>query len=134
MVFELLLASSLAAAPGIEADPIERTPTPEDDIVVTGERTPRPVRDTPSSVVVLTRSAIEATGADRLDQLLELVPNVQVGSGEEGPAIRGQDSTGALRNLFAFLGGRHAVDGIGREIHRGGRAVASHRRALVGNR
>lgn len=106
MVFELLLASSLAAAPGIEADPIERTPTPEDDIVVTGERTPRPVRDTPSSVVVLTRSAIEATGADRLDQLLELVPNVQVGSGEEGPAIRGQDSTGpcAICSLSSAVG------------------------------
>lgn len=53
----------------------------------------------------MNEQAIEATGADRLDQLLELVPNVQAGSGEEGPAIRGQDSTGVLRNLFAFLGG-----------------------------
>ncbi|MFN6933624.1 MAG: TonB-dependent receptor [Tsuneonella sp.] len=76
-----------------------------DDIVVTGERTPRTIRETPSSVVVLNEESIESTGADRLDQLLELVPNVQIGSGEEGPAIRGQDSTGVLRNIFAFLGG-----------------------------
>jgi outer membrane receptor protein involved in Fe transport len=56
-------------------------------------------------VVVATEETIDAAGADRLDQLLALVPNVQQGSGEEGAAIRGQDSTGPLRNLFAFLGG-----------------------------
>jgi len=42
---------------------------------------------------------------DRLDQLYLLTPNVQVGSGSEGPAIRGQDSTGPLQQLGAFLGG-----------------------------
>ncbi len=34
-----------------------------------------------------------------------LVPNVQYGSGGTGPTIRGQDSTGVLRDLPAFLGG-----------------------------
>ena len=86
------------------------TPTQEPkvdtpDILVTGERVARTMGDTPSSVVILTDEAIQQTGADRLEQLLAMVPNVQVGSGEEGPAIRGQDSTGVLRNLFAFLGG-----------------------------
>lgn len=75
------------------------------DIVVTGERVPRRLRDTASSVRVIGQDEIEASGADRIDQLLASTPNVQEGSGEEGPAIRGQDSTGALRNLFAFLGG-----------------------------
>lgn len=54
---------------------------------------------------MLGAAEVGATSADRLDQILALVPNIQLGSGEEGPAIRGQDSTGQLRNLFAFLGG-----------------------------
>lgn len=105
MLVGLLLTSSVAAAPGADATDSPDPSAPADNIVVTGERIPRSVRETPSSVVVLTKDTIEAAGADRLDQLLHLVPNVQMGSGEEGPAIRGQDSTGALRNLFAFLGG-----------------------------
>jgi outer membrane receptor protein involved in Fe transport len=98
------LSTSLAVLPAENAAH-EDDPADPEKIIVTGERTPRTLRETPSSVVVLGAEAIEATGADRLDQLLELVPNVQIGSGEEGPAIRGQDSTGVLRNLFAFLGG-----------------------------
>ena len=98
------LSTSLAVLPTENAAP-DDSPSDPEEIIITGERTPRTLRETPSSVVVLGAEAIEATGADRLDQLLELVPNVQIGSGEEGPAIRGQDSTGVLRNLFAFLGG-----------------------------
>lgn len=74
-------------------------------IIVTGERVARDQFQTSSSVTVFTADAIEATSSDRLDMLLAQVPNVQLGSGEEGPAIRGQDSTGQLRNLSAFLGG-----------------------------
>jgi outer membrane receptor protein involved in Fe transport len=87
--------------PADEAARLDRPP----EIVVTGERLPRRLRDTPSSVVVVSQEQIEANGDDRVDQLLAAVPNIQPGSGEEGPAIRGQDSTGLLRNLFAFLGG-----------------------------
>lgn len=75
-------------------------------IIVTGQRQDRPLALEPSSVVVLTDLEIETfAGADRLDEILALVPNVQLGSGGEGPTIRGQDSTGALRDLPAFLGG-----------------------------
>jgi hypothetical protein len=57
-------------------------------------------------VEVFTADGIEGLPkGDRLEQLLELTPNLQLGTGSEGPAIRGQDSTGALQNLFAFLGG-----------------------------
>lgn len=76
-----------------------------DDIVVTGERVPRTLKETPSSVAVITGREIEAQAADRIDQLLAAIPNVQPGSGVEAPAIRGQDSTGVVRELFAFLGG-----------------------------
>ncbi len=106
MVLGLLAVASIgAAAPPPDALPADPGPTADGEIIVTGERVPRTIRETPSSVVALTADAIEATSADRLDQILEMIPNVQVGSGEEGPAIRGQDSTGVLRGLFAFLGG-----------------------------
>ena len=74
-------------------------------IIVTGERVGRSLRDTPTSVEVFTKNQIENTGADRVEQLLELVPNLQISSGGEGPTIRGQDTTGPTRDLPAFLGG-----------------------------
>lgn len=95
-----LLSIMLAAAPApaVVADENEA-------IVVTGERVPRTVRGTASSVHVETESDIEARPADRVEQTLASVPNVQLGTGSTGPSIRGQDSTGALGGLPAFLGG-----------------------------
>jgi outer membrane receptor protein involved in Fe transport len=75
------------------------------EIIVTGERVKRSLRETDSSVSVATQRQIEAASADRLDQMLQLVPNVQLGNGSQGPAIRGLDSTGPLQALPAFLGG-----------------------------
>lgn len=76
------------------------------EIVVTGERTSRTAMETASSVVALDSQAIEDLAApDRVDQLLQTIPNVQLGSGGEGPTIRGQDSTGVVRDLPAFLSG-----------------------------
>ncbi len=98
--------SFLAALAGAQAQP-ERVAKDDavDEIVVTGERIPRSLKETASSVVVITGQEIEAQAADRVDQLLATIPNVQLGSGVEAPAIRGQDSTGVVRELFAFLGG-----------------------------
>lgn len=77
-----------------------------DEIIVTGERVRRSLRETPSSVSVFTEDDIDRQkGSERLEDLLSQVPNVQLGSGGQGPAIRGQDSTGPLRDLPAFLGG-----------------------------
>jgi iron complex outermembrane recepter protein len=89
-----------------------------DEIIVTGERASRTLRETPSSVVVLTPDDLESD-ADRLDSVLEQIPNIQFGSGGQGPTIRGQDSTGVLQDLPAFLGGsrpRVAVQIDGRAI------------------
>lgn len=67
---------------------------------------PRTLRDTPASVAVATERTIDEQAApDRIEQVLELIPNVQLSSGGEGPTIRGLDTTGALRDLPAFLGG-----------------------------
>jgi iron complex outermembrane recepter protein len=96
----LLIAAAEAAAAPAEA------PAPKpDEIIVTGERVTRTVRDTASSVAVLTQREIEAAGAADVRQMLALVPNVQLGNGSQGPAIRGLDTTGPLQALPAFLGG-----------------------------
>ena len=95
----------LAVIAASQADaPDERSSS--DEIIVTGERASRTLRETPSSVVVFTPSDLDAlAGADRLDSVLEQIPNVQFGNGGQGPTIRGQDSTGVLQDLPAFLGG-----------------------------
>lgn len=94
------------AALSAEPPPQEADDRGEADILVTGERVERRLLDSPSSVSVFQAERIEAlAGVERLEDLLAHVPNVQIGSGGEGPTIRGQDSTGVLRDLPAFLGG-----------------------------
>ncbi|MBB4633803.1 outer membrane receptor protein involved in Fe transport [Sphingosinicella soli] len=76
------------------------------EIVVTGERISRSKHDTASSVAAETGEEIDNRATpDRIEQLLQAIPNVQLGSGGEGPVIRGQDSTGVVRDLPAFLAG-----------------------------
>ena len=99
MVMGVFLFAAVVAAP--VPPPSEKT----DDIVVTGERARRSLKDTPSSVVVFTQSQIERRADNRVDEVLASIPNVQLGNGSEGPTIRGQDSTGVLQQLDAFIGG-----------------------------
>lgn len=75
------------------------------DIIVAGERIDRSIQETASSIAIMTSDDIAQRSAATIDQLLASIPNVQLGSGGEGPTIRGQDSTGALRDISAFLGG-----------------------------
>jgi outer membrane receptor protein involved in Fe transport len=86
-----------------------QTATRPDDpgaIVVTGERTKRSLKETPSSVMVFDKRDIERMAApDRLQEMLEFVPNVVVPSRRDTPIIRGEVSTGVLAGLPAFLGG-----------------------------
>ena len=93
---------ALAAASQADAPPEAVT---SNEIIVTGERVPRTLRETPSSVAVVNEDEMEANGANRVDQILALIPNVQLGNGSQGPAIRGMDTTGPLYALPAFLGG-----------------------------
>lgn len=106
-MFAVVTLIALAAA-GAPVDPSEKEQSAAGpgEIVVTGERTSRSLRETPSSVEVFTADMLgNEPGADRLDQILEQVPNVQLGHGGQGPTIRGQDTTGVLQDLPAFLGG-----------------------------
>jgi len=93
----------LALASGVQHPPSDAGGRPE--IIVTGERVRRTVRETASSVQVVGEREIEAQGASRVEEVLALVPNVQLGNGSQGPAIRGLDTTGPLYALPAFLGG-----------------------------
>ena len=93
---------ALAAASQADAPPANAS---SDEIIVTGERVPRTLRETSSSVAVVNEGEMEANGANRVDQVLALIPNVQLGNGSQGPAIRGMDTTGPLYALPAFLGG-----------------------------
>lgn len=75
-------------------------------IVVTGERARRTLKDTPSSVVVFDAHEIEGMAApDRLQQLLQMVPNVLAPTSRDAPSIRGQSGVGVLSALPGFLGG-----------------------------
>ena len=96
----ILLAAQAPAAAG------EDQVDPGDAIIVTGERVARSRHETASSVAVVDAAALETMAyPDRIEQILQLVPNVQLGSGGEGPVIRGQDSTGVVKDLPAFLAG-----------------------------
>ena len=102
MLFYYLAGALLADPPADAARPEPEAPG---EIVVTGERTERSLKDTASSVVVMTARELEARPAREVEDLLAFVPNVQLGTGSQGPSIRGQDTTGALQALPAFLGG-----------------------------
>ena len=99
-----LLGLALAAAQGaVEGQsPIDR----DGEIVVTGERVKRSLKDTPSSVAVFDKHELDRMAApDRLADVLALVPNVLLTERRDPPTIRGQGSAGVLAGLPAFLGG-----------------------------
>lgn len=96
---------AILAAAAAYQEPAPSSKDAQDEIVVTGERVRRSVHDTSSSVAVVSQADIEANGANDVDQVLSLMPNVQLGNGSQGPAIRGMDTTGPLYALPAFLGG-----------------------------
>ena len=97
-----LAAGGLVGAPLSAQDESPR----EEPIIVTGERSGRTLFETASSVAITTESDLEnQPETERLDELIAITPNVTLGSGGLGPTIRGQDTTGVLRDLSAFLGG-----------------------------
>jgi iron complex outermembrane recepter protein len=98
-----IVVAAVAAANASDPGQPVHDPT---EIVVTGERISRSVRETPSSVAVFTADMIDTQpGAERLDQLLDQIPNIQKGPEGQGPSIRGQNTTGVLQDLPGFLGG-----------------------------
>lgn len=107
VVRSLLYSSALAGGALLSCMPAAAQEGGTDDamIVVTGERLERTLRETASSVDIVTADEIEAVQADRVDDILALIPNVQIGAGDAAPSIRGQDATGVLQGVDAFFGG-----------------------------
>lgn len=77
------------------------------EIIVTGERVARSVQDTAASVDVTTGEDLrDRAGSDTINDVLASVPNVQLaGTQNNGPTIRGQNTTGVLSGVNAFFGG-----------------------------
>ncbi len=101
----LVVFITAAAAAAQAAPPPSGADTP-DRIIVTGERVKRSLKDTAASVAVFGAADLERMAApDRIQQVLELVPNVLMPTSRDAPAIRGQSSIGVLAGLPAFLGG-----------------------------
>jgi iron complex outermembrane receptor protein len=98
----VIMAAAAAAQPAPPAGAAADTA----EIVITGERVKRSLKDTSSSVVTFQKRDLDRLAApDRLSELLELVPNVLAPSRRDAPIIRGQVSTGVLGGLSAFFGG-----------------------------
>lgn len=76
-------------------------------ILVTGERIARTVEETAASVAVVTGAQLrDRAGADTINEALALTPNIHTaGAQNNGPTIRGQNTTGVLSGVNAFFGG-----------------------------
>lgn len=110
-----LITSTVAlpalAQPGLELE----------TLLVTGERIPRSLKDTASSVVVTTGFELDAfAGPDTLDQIFKQTANVTAsGEGNQAPTIRGANTSGVLTSLESFFGGsqpRATVQVDGRQL------------------
>jgi outer membrane receptor protein involved in Fe transport len=101
MAVILLVSARTGAEDGATPEPVAG-----EEIIVTGERVKRSLKDTPSSVALFGKRDLEQMAApDRIQDILAAVPNVLLPGRRDTPVIRGQGSAGVLAGLPAFLGG-----------------------------
>ncbi len=105
LLFSSALWAAVSASPALAQGAPDDGETQQGEIIVTGERVARGVNETSSSVAVETVDRLEERSLDNINSLLAFVPNIQLGSEDQGPTIRGQNTTGPLRGADAFLGG-----------------------------
>ncbi|WP_395342296.1 TonB-dependent receptor [Ningiella sp. W23] len=116
--------SSIASAQETSNQPAntrDETLTSIESIVITGERSDKTLLETASSVKVFTTNELDfLAGADTLATLFEQTPNVTLtGEGNQGPTIRGINTSGILTSLESFFGGsqpRTTVQIDGRQL------------------
>jgi len=89
-----------------------------DTVVVTAEKTPQTLRNTPASAVVATAANLDSMAETYTTaSLLDRIPNIVVTSpGNAAPAVRGLDGTGPAAGADAFFAGtrprlNYQVDG-----------------------
>ncbi|WP_460273327.1 TonB-dependent receptor [Celeribacter sp. ULVN23_4] len=76
-----------------------------DPIIVTGEKVERDLKDTASSVVVVSGDSLQEKASNDVTETVSDIPNVlNTGSGQS-PTIRGQDTQGPNTSAYAFFGG-----------------------------
>lgn len=77
-----------------------------DEIILTGEKLPRNILDTPSSVVVIGSEEIgDSRGSESVSDLVRGIPNIIYPDTVSAPVIRGQDTQGPNFGAGAFFGG-----------------------------
>jgi len=98
------IGSAILACPAVA---LAQEGTSPGEIIVTGERIARSVQDTAASVDVTTGADLrDRAGSATVNDVLASVPNVQLaGTQNNGPTIRGQNTTGVLSGVNAFFGG-----------------------------
>jgi iron complex outermembrane recepter protein len=105
LLFSSALCAAVCASPAYAQGSPDSDDTQQGEIIVTGERVARGVDETSSSVSVETADSLEERSLDNINSLLGFIPNIQLGPEDQGPTIRGQNTTGPLRGADAFLGG-----------------------------
>ncbi|WP_434291012.1 TonB-dependent receptor [Celeribacter sp. SCSIO 80788] len=99
----MALAASLSAHGAVaqsSADVLQLEP-----IIVTGEKVERDLKDTASSVVVVSGDSLQEKASNDVTETVSEIPNVlNTGSGQS-PTIRGQDTQGPNTSAYAFFGG-----------------------------
>lgn len=122
MIRKTLLASVVLSIPTLaSAQEIADAEGDANTIIVTGERTERTIQDTASSVSVTTQADLDAfAGPDTLERIFNQTANVTTsGNGNQGPTIRGANTSGVLTSLESFFGGsqpRTTIQVDGRQL------------------
>ncbi|WP_181902189.1 TonB-dependent receptor [Thalassotalea euphylliae] len=109
----LLAISSIAPLITLPIGSANAAPTSENEtlkvlerIIVTGEKKRQSLRQTASSISVLTNSDLDQFGLFDSSTVLDKIPNiVTVEPGNDAPAIRGVDGTGPASGANAFFAG-----------------------------
>lgn len=100
VILALLEAGTAVAADG------EQAPGGIDEIVVTAEKSNRSLRETASSVTVVTDEAARRSGVYGTNELLDRMTNlVNIKPGNAAPTVRGIDGTGPAQGTDAFFAG-----------------------------
>lgn len=100
------LISLMAALPA-HAQDVMGEPVTLDRIVLTGEKLPRDLMQTPSSVTLITSAEIESemAGRDEVRAVIAGTPNLIYTDSVSTPVIRGQDAQGPHTGANAFFAG-----------------------------
>jgi outer membrane receptor protein involved in Fe transport len=99
-------AGALVLLPTSAACAAEQDGGTLDEIVVTAEKSNRSLRETASSVTVITDEAAERMGVYGTNELLDRMTNlVNIKPGNAAPTVRGIDGTGPAQGSDAFFAG-----------------------------